>query len=183
MTRAMLTLLVVAGWAAAGCADEPQPAVRGGAQRVIATDAENAQAFAKAREVLSQYFSIESADRDTGVIRSRPRPAELGGQRILGSSAAQETAVLTLRRQDGRLLATLNIQVERLVSPAHRALAPRAETYSGVPDQTPADVEAATTPRQNQTWRQAGRNHQLEATILDDLAKALGSAAAQTQPS
>jgi hypothetical protein len=182
MMRPMMTLLAAMMlWALAGCADETQPVIRGGTQRVIVTDADSAAAFAAAKSVLSQYFSIESADPVTGVIQSRPRQTELGGERILGSNPAQETATLALRRVDGRLVATLHIQVERLAQPAMRALAPRADTYSGVPDQTPADMEAATTPRQNATWRPAGRNHQLEASILDELHRALGRAP-QTQP-
>ena len=141
------------------------------------------RAFGEAREVLSQYFSVESADADSGVILSRWRPVEPErGDRVVSSRMdSREQATMKFRNQDGRLVANLSIPVQRLITSSMRQFSPRGDTYSSVPDQTPADVDAATTPDQNDTWRTVRYNHVLERQILDELYRRLHPEAA-TEP-
>jgi len=136
-------------------------------------------AFVAARRVLSQYYSISEADSVSGVIKCRPKLAETSGERLIGRHAARETATLRLSRQDGQVDVGLSIQVQQLASPAYRQ-SRSADNYNQVPNQTPAEMEAATTAEQNDTWRTTGYNHARERQILDELYQAIRPA--QSQP-
>ena len=147
-----------------GC-NQPTP----GTSRVLGNVDYNV-AFAAARETMSMYFTIDSADPVTGVIVSRPRPAEGRGERLLGGSPARQIATLNINRTDGGLVAKASVAVERQ---AGSVMGPRGDTYSSVPNQTPAEGEAATTAEQNQGWQREGYARDVERRILNDLFNAL----------
>lgn len=132
-------------------------------------------AFAAAREVFSQHYPVAEANADTGVIKARPVPVDERGERILGGkSPARQLATLSLRRKNGLVIAHASVAVQRQGSePLRRMRVSREEDYSSVPHQTPAELEGATTPEQNETWTTQRYAHDRERMILDDLYRAL----------
>ena len=127
---------------------------------------------------MSQYFSIEKADAQEGVIRSRPKRVEAGRDRVLGGSPARQIATLTLTHKDGQVVAHLSIAVQRQGSSIYRRIGPGSESYHGAPTETPAETEGATTPAQNEAWRTEKYDNTLAKTILDDIYRALHPPAA-----
>lgn len=139
-------------------------------------DASYQQAFATARMVLKQYFPIAEANPNTGLIRTRPRAVEAGNDRILGGSPARQVATLELTRENGLIVAQLLVMQQRQGSTPRRVMGYSQEryNYSGNPgDETPADIEAATTSEQNESWQNEKPRHDVEVQILDDLYKRL----------
>ena len=129
-------------------------------------------AFASAREIMAQYFDIES-DAVEGVVRSRPAPVEAPAERLIGHSPARQMATLRLRRKNGTVVAHLSVAIQREDSAEMRQMADQGTGYDTVPNKTPAYAEAATTTEQNQTWRTERYDHDLAAKVLDDLYAAL----------
>lgn len=136
-------------------------------------DVEYASAFATGREVMGQHFSIASADVETGVIQSRPRPVKVRGERLLGGSPARHVATLRIVRRGGEVVAYASVVLQREGSSVYQTRPRDAENYDSVPDLTPAEELAATTPDQNEVWRTERHDRALERRILDDLYKAL----------
>ena len=171
MTRQLcLAAAVAVAGLAAGCA-ETVPGVTRDLGPV-----QYASAFAAAREVMAQYsFSVETAEADTGIIQSRPKSAEEPRERILSGSPARQVATMRLRQEKGEqgqqdtVVAHLSIAVHRLGTAEHRRLRMTTDSYNTVPNQTPADADAATTAEQNEVWTIDRYDHVLARKILDDL--------------
>jgi len=130
-------------------------------------------AFATARDVMAQYYSIESSDASTGEILGRPKRVQMRGERLLGGSPARQVARLHLRRDGKQVVAHLAIAVQRQGSAVYRQYSSIDETYSSVPNQTPAEADAATTPEQNEAWRTVKHDRALEQKILGQIHRAL----------
>jgi len=130
-------------------------------------------AFATARDVMAQYYSIESSDASTGEIVSRPKRVDAGRDRLLGGSPARQVARLRLRREGKGVVAHLAVAVQRQGSAVYRQHSGIDETYSSVPNQTPAEADAATTPEQNEAWRTVKHDRALEQRILGQIHRAL----------
>lgn len=143
-----------------------------GTQRVLGPVAYD-EAFATAREVMAQYFALDEADSKAGVIRSHPRPVVAEGFSIIGLPPDRQLAELTLRPDGSYVVARLTVSIQRQGSETLRMFRARDENYSGVPNRTPADLEAATTHRQNEQWETYRYDHMLERAILRDLARLL----------
>jgi len=167
MIRNGTVLMVILAGLAAGC-NLPKP----GTSRVLG-DVSYASAFATAREVMSQHFSISTADAEAGVIEARPKLVEAPAERLLGSSPARQVASLQLRRENGLIVAHASVALQREGSSVHRVSARPGENYDDVPNRTPAEDVAATTPRQNEIWRTERQDRALERRILDQIYKAL----------
>ena len=163
----LAALACLATLAAAGCAQRTP-----GTTRSLGL-VDHDTAFAAGRHVMSQYFRIAQVDRQAGVISSQPQPADAGAERILGASPARQLATLRLRRQDGRLVAQATVALQRQGSDIHRQISPAAGSYDSVANRTPAELEAATTPQQNETWVTERYAHDLERKILADLYRLL----------
>lgn len=132
------------------------------------------RAFTTARKVMSQYFSLAHSNRTDGMICSRPRFVESGRNGLGGSRPARQVATLVIRRSGRLITAYLAVAVQQQSSDVFRMMGRREENYSGVANETPADLEAATTMRQRQLWRTVRYDHELQRKILDQLAQALG---------
>jgi len=169
MSRGMMVLcMATLSLLAAGCA-ESLP----GTTRSLGPVSYEA-AFAAARETLAQYFSIETADPETGTIETRPKPARKGHKRILSGSPARKLAKMRIRKDDAGITAYCSVAVERQGSAGYAGqMALTQEPYSSVPNQTPAELDAATTPQQNEIWIVDRYDHALERAILDDLYRRL----------
>ncbi len=127
-------------------------------------------AFANGRQVMAQYFSVEHSNPETGVIRSRPMLVdEPQGERLLGSSPARKLATLRLRQEGGQVVAHASIAVQREGSASQRQFNPAANPYDGVPNKSPARIEAANTPEQVEAWQTVRYDHATEREMLDDL--------------
>ncbi len=139
-------------------------------------------AFAEGQHVFGQYnFLIAGADPDTGEIRSHPKSDSARPDRLLTNSPARKIATLSLRRDDGQVVATLSVAIERLGSQEAMTIEASRENYSSVPDQTPAEIDAATTAEQNEVWTVDSYDHPLEQRMLDDLWQRLHPESAQPQ--
>jgi len=161
-----LAAVCLAACLATGCGE---PA---GRSRLLGTVSYES-AFAAATDVMSQYFSIENADPATGEITSRPKAVRAGNERLLGGSPARQVARMRLRREGGEVTASLAVAVQRQGEAVHLQRGPAGETYSSVPNQTPAEVEAATTPLQNESWRTERYDRVMEQQILGQLYRTL----------
>ncbi|MHC4982729.1 MAG: hypothetical protein ACYTF6_06130 [Planctomycetota bacterium] len=131
------------------------------------------EAFGQAREVMSQYFSVASADDNTGVIESRPKPIEAGPEGIFRHSEARQIAKLTLRREGEAVLANLAVEVQRQGSAVHHQLQMAASGYDSVPNRTPSEIDAATTAEQNEAWETETYDSALELKVLRQIYEAL----------
>jgi len=135
-----------------------------------------ADAFATATDVMKQYYTVETADPTTGVIKAKPIAVDEKGERLLGGkSPARHLAMLTLRKENGVVVAYASVAVQRQGSAVLRQMRTTRgeEDYSTVPNQTPADEEAATTAEQNESWMTHRYAHDIEIKILDDLYRSL----------
>jgi len=130
------------------------------------------EAFRVGRSVLAQYFSIASADPQSGKIVSRPKPIKATSDRLLGSSPARQLAILRIRRKGGQLYADLRVHVQRQDAGVARAMQP-ITVQTELPNVTPAEETAAVTAEQSQTWANVSRDDALERIILADLLKQL----------
>jgi len=130
-------------------------------------------AFAAGKEVMSQYYSVESANPHTGVITSRPKAVDAERERILGGSPARELATLRLQEEGSQVVAYATVALQRQGSSVLRQPRPGLESYDTVPNQTPAEDEAATTIEQNESWRTHSYSHSTERKMLQDLRRAV----------
>lgn len=164
MRHLALMLTVATAALAVGCNGQSP-----GTTRMLG-DVDYTAAFVSAREVLAANgFVVESANPDTGEIRTRPKFAEAGGQRLLGESQARHVATMRLRRRDGQLAAELAVAQQRQDAEVHRRMAGARERYDGVPSETPAEMEAPASPEQRHTWRTETYRHDIERRILEEL--------------
>ena len=147
----------------------------GGTRRVLGPVSYD-RAFAAGRDVMSQYFSLAEVDSDAGLIKSRPRLVEAGRLRLSSNPPGRQVATLRLRADGEYVVARLTVVVHREGSHIHKYVGERDENYSGVPNRTPAEIDAATTPEQNQAWQAVRYDHSLERTILDQIGAALRAA-------
>ena len=131
-----------------------------------------AEAFRAGKTVLSQYFSIASADAESGEIVSRPKAVDAAKDRLLGSSPARKVARIRIRQKGDVVFADVRVDIQRQDVDAFRQMQP-ITVDNDVPNQTPADESAADTAKQNQAWQRTGRDHRLENTILADLNRAI----------
>jgi len=131
------------------------------------------KAFAAGRATLGQYFSIAEADPGAGLLRSSPKAVDAKPSGLLRTPPARQRATLSLRRQQGEVLADLAVEVQRQRSDVYLQRQTAESGYDTVPNKTPAEIDAAVTAEQNETWETTSRDRGLERTILDDLYKAL----------
>jgi len=169
----MIRLMMLTSLAAllVGCAGS-QP----GSTRALGA-VEYDRAFAAARSTLAQYsFSVMEADPDSGVILSRPTYVD-HERRVLGVTPTRKVARMKLTQGRDGVTVRLAIEVQQEMTQSYAsdtAAIGLSNTYSGVPNDTPAQSTGATTLDQNTTWRRVHYDRQLERTILNDLAQTLG---------
>lgn len=160
--KVLLPLALLAGACAAGCSQESPGTVR------FLGNVEKAAAFAAAKDVMSQYYPIAQADPDLGIIKCVPSDAKGPGERLLGASPMRHQAQLELIRSQGGMSARVAVIVQRQGGSIHRAAA-TSDSYSGVNNQSPADMDAATTTEQNESWQTTGYSYETQRKILEDL--------------
>jgi hypothetical protein len=172
----LVAAVLAAGLMVGGCNQEFQ-----GSSRSLGTTDYTA-AFATANEVISQYYPVESADPARGVIQCRVKDVKAANERLLGGSPARELATMKIVKEGKDVMAYVTVALQRQGGDVFRAMPHVDENYSGVPNRTPAEQEAATTTEQNEPWRIYSYNHQAELKILEDLARAVGPKSPATAP-
>ena len=159
-------LILAAAGMFAGCSQEMASTSR------ILGDVSYGQAFAAGKQVMSNFFPVASADLHSGVITSRPKSIKLRSERLLTSlvgmagSPARRIATLKLRQSRGTVIAFASVEIQRQDSAVHRQRGADLENYDSVPNKTPAELEAASTPEQNDLWRTQRRDRSMEEKIL-----------------
>ena len=167
MRHGWIVLIPLSAVVLSGC----NQALPGTARQLGAAD--YTAAFAAAREVMSQYYSVESANPDTGTIQSRPKSVTAPHERLLGGSPARQVATMRLRKEGKDVVAHVSVAVQRQGGAVLRQSRPGIDDYDSVPNETPAEQDAATTVEQNESWRIHGYAHDVERKILDDLYRSL----------
>lgn len=161
---AVAALLAAAGiFACAGCSTASP-----GSSQSLGTVA-YPQAFAAANDTMSQYFSIASADAETGIIKARPKSVDAPRERLLGKSPARQVATMRIWPRGKEVLADVKVAVQRRGDSVYRSMSAPGENYEGVPNKPPSAREAATTIEQNESWRTEKYDHATERKILQDL--------------
>jgi len=138
------------------------------------------EAFRVARGVMAQYFAVAMADQSGGVIQTQPRTVA-PGEGALTPAGQRQIATLRLSREGDDVVAYAKVELQQ----RGVALKRQEALTGGPPSQTPAELEAATTPEQNEYWVTRRRDRGLEGRILADIYSALHPPAAaeqQTQP-
>lgn len=176
-----LTMLgILAGlFAAVGCqhADEINEglAPRQGTTRYFGGHSRE-QVYAATRAVMSQYFRIQAENPTTGVIRCYPKDVPATRDRILGGSPARQIATAVVQVESGEVPVQIYVAQQRQGSELYETMGYNQEryNYSGAPgDTSPINEEAATTPKQNETWQYEKEVRDVETRILNDIAQDL----------
>ncbi len=131
-----------------------------------------AEAFRAGKRVMAQYFSIASADAESGKIVSRPKAVDAARDRLLGSTPARKIAQIHIRQKGEMVFADVRVYIQRQDVEAFRQMQP-ITVDNDVPNRTPAEEATVDTAEQDQTWPTTGRDHQLEQTIIADLLRTL----------
>lgn len=128
--------------------------------------------FDESKEVLSQHFSIDSADPVSGKIVSRPKEIDAPPDRLLGNSPARQVATMRIRRKGKEVFADLRVEIQRQDAVAIRQMQPLT-VDTELPSRTPAQETAPLSAEQKQAWETSGRDDALERTILAELLRRL----------
>lgn len=160
----------------AGCSQDMASTSR------VLGDVPYGQAFAAGKQVMGNFFPVASADRNSGVITSRPKSLTLRSERLvtglvgMSGAPARRIATLRLRQSRGSIIAFASVEIQRQDSAVHRQRGADLENYDSVPNETPADLEAASSPGQNELWRTCRHDRAMEEKILSAVYTALNPA-------
>lgn len=155
-----------------GCGTGRGGAVEPGKSRVLG-EVSYDDAFAAAKGIMSQEYEIASADSVTGVIRGEPKSVQAKSERLLGGpSQSRELATMRILQHRTYVVAELTIAIQKQGQDIQTIQA-GSNSYSGVPDQTPAQIDASTTPQQNSDWNTVRYATDKETLMLDQLYRAM----------
>lgn len=177
MTRYMLLAALLGLALLAGCDAGSAP----GTTRMLGTP-DYDTAFRTCRTVLARHFSVANAEPLTGVITSQPEESENRPAGLIGitQGRTRQVARLQVQRTGGQIMARLAVAVQTMGNPGvRRQVFGTAENYDSVPNQSPAEVEGATTTEQNDEWATRRYDARLEAEILNEICRELNPAATQ----
>jgi hypothetical protein len=141
-----------------------------------------AQAFDAGKAVMGNYFSIASADSETGKIISRPKMTNRPSDRLLGGTTpARQMATLRIHPEGDQMVADIRIVDQRQDSgQIMRQMQPLT-----VDNERPTQgvfQDGALTQEQGQAWETTGREVAMERNMLADLLTRLQAKPAATQP-
>ena len=132
-------------------------------------------AYAVGRQVMAQYFTIDpgKSSAGSGIIKSRPKEVlGAGRDRLLGDSPARQIGKMQIVQEGPAVTALVQVMQQRQGSAPERQMGYSQERYNysmNPGNSGPGDMEAATTPQQNETWINEKRRRDLEGQILQDL--------------
>jgi hypothetical protein len=122
-------------------------------------------AYAVSRSVFAEHFTIAEEDPSVGLIRSRPVLSRVEDP-VLGSSARRRKATLRLRRDGQRIIARVAVAVEKLASTRFQRDAMERESYSRVPNLSPAETDGPEVGSRDEAWVTADYDRAAERRIL-----------------
>jgi hypothetical protein len=173
MNRVLLVVVVLAAALWAGCSETARVSVQ--QQRVI-QGADPDAVLDAATVVLQREFGRVKVDRAARHITTAPvefaTERESGTARDLyrGRSTMRRVAQFDVGRNGGQTVARLRVDVERRDTERQAMMQPRPNRLSDNPGQeTPIDVDAATSAQQNTVWTLVRRDRTLERALLDEL--------------
>jgi len=155
---------VVISTALIGCkADAPS------GTRLSLGDVSYDEALVVGREVMSKHFELAPGSAGGSEIVALPKPVGARAQRILGGkSPTRQIATLRLQSQQGHVVVNVSVRLQRQGSAGYEQFG-ASGNYSTIPNDTPSQGTAATTPEQNEAWETRGRDTALERTIVQEL--------------
>jgi len=141
--------------------------------RMSLGDVPPTEAQSVARAVMSKHFELAPASSGANEIVALPKPVSPRAQRILGGkSPTRQVATLLLQPQEGNVVANVSVRLQRQGSASFEQFGSTGN-YSTIPNETPSQGSAATTPEQNEAWETRGHDAALERTIIQELYEAL----------
>ena len=168
----------------AGCAQTQRHEV---VEQICLPDTQKLQAMQTAEDVLGRmHFTIDKADAEQGIIRTRPLPAaqsfEFWRSDNVGSFNSTEanlhsirrTAELGISRQDGQLCIKCDVKVQRLSLP-EREVTSSGRSYEMFTPSNQSIQVLALHPEQKKemAWIDLGSDKQLATDILKQIEKQL----------
>lgn len=180
MTYALITCALIL----TGCA---RPQHKEVIEQICLSDMNKAQAMQAAEDVLGRmHFSIDKADAEQGIIRTRPLPAaqsfEFWRSDNVGSFNSTEanlhsirrTAELSLSRQAGQLCISCDVKVQRLSLP-EREVTSSGRSYAMFTKsrQSIQVLELHPEQKQEMAWVDVGSDNQLATEILKRISSRL----------
>jgi len=178
MTYALITYALML----AGCAKQQQfKAV----EQICVPDTGKAEAMQAAEDVLGKmHFTIDKADAERGLIRTRPLPGaqffEFWRSDNVGAFNSTEANLHSIRRvaelnisqQGGQLYIGCNVKVSRLSLPEHQ-ISSSARAYQMFSQSSPAMQILALHPQQKKgmAWVDLGNDTMLATEILKRIEK------------
>lgn len=165
-TLVLTGLLITA--ALAGCQSQAPMGTR-----LSLGDVSYDEAHATARAVMGKHFELTPATSGETEIVALPKTISPRSHRLLGGkSPARQLAVLRLQPQEGHVVANVSVRLQRQGSASFEQFGATGN-YSSIPNETPSQGSAATTPQQNEAWETRGRDTTLERTIIQELYDAM----------
>lgn len=125
-------------------------------------------AYQAGLDVLQKYYMIDSANSRTGRITSQPKLVEARRTRAIYVGPAREKAVLRIRQEGPIVWADVRIEVQSQEGEAYASLS-QLTSNNDIPNQTPAQRDAALSAEQKQAWVTTGNNYETERRILSDI--------------
>ena len=132
--------------------------------------------YLAAQATMSEYFRIELADDDTGVIRSVPTivPAaaedRLLGRRLSSPRQVRKIAEIRIEPIDSIIVVRCGVLVQRSEPTRSLAYAPQ-RSIDDLPNQTPLQESEGRDDQSNLAWSAAGYDHKLEREMLAAIAE------------
>jgi hypothetical protein len=141
--------------------------------RLSLGDVSHGEAITVARAVMDKHFDLAPGNPGDLKIVALPKPVDARAQRILGGkSPVRQLATLRLQSQEGHVVANVSVLLQRQGSASFEQFG-ASGNYSTIPNETPSQGSAATTPEQNEAWETRGRDTVLERTIVQELYDAM----------
>jgi len=131
------------------------------------------EALTVAREVMRKHFELAPGNPGDSEIVALPRPVDARARRILGGkSPTRQIATLRLQSRSGYVVANATVRLQRQGAAGFEQFGADGN-YSTIPNETPSQKTAATTPQQNEAWETRARDRGMERTIVHELYDAL----------
>ncbi|MCY2927212.1 MAG: hypothetical protein NT031_17615 [Planctomycetota bacterium] len=129
-------------------------------------------AFTQAKAVLeARRFSIVEANPASGTIIARSDVQDTH-TRLVSTTPTRSTATLRIQRTGGnQVVAYASVIVEEKAN-VPMGMMPNQGSYSGAPNETPLETGAALSHSNNDEWRRAGADRDMERRLLAGLSAA-----------
>lgn len=163
-------------------------------EQICVPNLEKQQAMKAAEEVLDRmHFSIEKADAEQGLIRTRPlagaqffefwRSDNVGGFNSAEANlhSIRRTIELNINRQDGQLCIGCNVKTQRLHLP-EQPVTSAGQAYKLFSESAMQELKLDPEQQEAMAWVDLGRDSQLETEILKRIERQITAQQKGTAP-